>query len=89
MCYPLDVVRRQMQVEGLKLQEAAATSPTAQLSAGGQQLSLRSTPQALVLLVQRHGWRCLFAGLSINYLKVRVAGQLVTLRPADAAACWH
>ncbi|PSC69510.1 mitochondrial substrate carrier family B [Micractinium conductrix] len=68
--YPLDVVRRQMQVEGLKLAEAAADSPTRTLAAGAQQLSLRSTPQALVLLARQHGWRCLFAGLHINYLKV-------------------
>jgi solute carrier family 25 protein 16 len=68
--YPLDVVRRQMQVEGLRLAEAGATSPTAQMSAGTQQLSLRSAPQALVLLARTHGWRCLYAGLSINYMKV-------------------
>lgn len=63
--------RRPVQVEGLKLREAAADSPTRQLAAGGgQALSLRSTPQALVLLARRHGWRCLYAGLHINYLKV-------------------
>lgn len=74
----------------MKLQEAAANSPTAQLSAGTQALSLRSTPQALALLAQRHGWRCLFAGLSINYLKVGVAGDCcpplpVRGTPAEAA----
>lgn len=57
-------------MEGLKLREAAACSPARQLASGRPQLSLRSTPQAMVLLVQRHGWRCLFAGLHINYLKV-------------------
>ncbi|KAL4433457.1 hypothetical protein ABPG77_010310 [Micractinium sp. CCAP 211/92] len=75
--YPLDVVRRQMQVEGLKLREAAASSPARQLSAGAtQQLSLRSTPQALVLLARQHGWRCLYAGLHINYIKVVPATAL-------------
>ncbi|KAL4451675.1 hypothetical protein ABPG75_007337 [Micractinium tetrahymenae] len=75
--YPFDVVRRQMQVEGLKLQEAAAGSPARQLAAGGtQQLSLRSTPQALVLLARQHGWRCLYAGLHINYIKVVPATAL-------------
>lgn len=59
------------QVEGLKLREAAASSPARQLAAGAtQQLSLRSTPQALVLLARQHGWRCLYAGLHINYIKV-------------------
>lgn len=58
------------QVEGLRLAEAAASSPTAQLSAGTQQLSLKSAPQALALLWRTHGWRCLYAGLSINYMKV-------------------
>ena len=57
-------------MEGLRLAEAAASSPTAQLSAGTQQLSLRSAPQALALLARTHGWRCLYAGLSINYMKV-------------------
>lgn len=60
------------QVEGLKLREAAASSPARQLSAGAtHQLSLRSTPQALALLVRQHGWRCLYAGLHINYIKAR------------------
>lgn len=56
-------------MEGLKLREAAPDAPTRQLAAGGQPLSLRSTPQALALLARTHGWRCLYAGLSINYLK--------------------
>jgi hypothetical protein len=63
------------QVEGLRLQEAAAGSPTAQLSSGTRALSLRSTPQALALLARTHGWRCLYAGLSINYLKVGPAAR--------------
>lgn len=66
-------------MEGLKLQEAAASSPTRQLAA--QPLSLRSTPQALVLLARRHGWRCLYAGLSINYMKAR-AGAMPGLASA-------
>lgn len=57
-------------MEGLRLAEAAASSPTAQLSAGSQQLSLRSAPQALALLARTHGWSSLYAGLSINYMKV-------------------
>jgi solute carrier family 25 protein 16 len=112
LTYPFDVVRRQMQVEGLKLHEAAAHSPARQLSLGGafassagaagaaaaqqQQLSLRSTPRALVLLAQQHGWRCLFAGLHINYLKVgwgrrdgSPAGtNWLAATSAIWAACW-
>ncbi|KAK3210531.1 hypothetical protein Dsin_015237 [Dipteronia sinensis] len=53
--YPLDVVRRQMQVERL------ATSNSAEL---------KGTKESLVMIVQKQGWKQLFSGLSINYLKV-------------------
>ncbi|TXG73315.1 hypothetical protein EZV62_001894 [Acer yangbiense] len=53
--YPLDVVRRQMQVERL------ATSNSAEL---------KGTMESLVMIVQKQGWKQLFSGLSINYLKV-------------------
>ncbi|XP_052181339.1 mitochondrial carrier protein CoAc2 [Diospyros lotus] len=53
--YPLDVVRRQMQVERLM----ASNSD-----------DLKGTMESLVLIVQRQGWKQLFSGLSINYLKV-------------------
>lgn len=33
--------------------------------------AFRSTPQALLAIARREGWRALFAGLSINYMKVR------------------
>ncbi|KAK4388736.1 Mitochondrial carrier protein CoAc1 [Sesamum angolense] len=52
--YPLDVVRRQMQVE-----------PSAQ---GG--VRYRSSFEGLVSIVRVQGWRQLFAGLSINYIKI-------------------
>lgn len=74
------------QVEGLKLRESSPS--TQHLST--QQLSLRSTPQALVLLAQRNGWRSLYAGLSINYLKVvpsTAIGELPTARPGLLPAC--
>lgn len=68
--YPTNTALLTLQVEGLRLAEAAASSPTAQLSAGTPPLSLRSAPQALALLARTHGCRCLYAGLSINYMKV-------------------
>ncbi|XP_010536855.1 PREDICTED: mitochondrial substrate carrier family protein P [Tarenaya hassleriana] len=55
LTYPLDVVRRQMQVE--------------RLSAAGSQ-DTRGTMQTLVNIAKDQGWKQLFSGLSINYLKV-------------------
>ncbi|KAL3844249.1 hypothetical protein ACJIZ3_001652 [Penstemon smallii] len=55
--YPLDVVRRQMQVEQLQ--------PSSQ---GG--VRYKSTLDGLVSITQNQGWRQLFAGLSINYIKI-------------------
>ncbi|XP_043807520.1 mitochondrial carrier protein CoAc2 isoform X2 [Manihot esculenta] len=53
--YPLDVVRRQMQVQRL------ATSNPAEL---------KGTMETLIMIAQKQGWKQLFSGLSINYLKV-------------------
>ncbi|PWA34058.1 substrate carrier protein [Artemisia annua] len=53
--YPLDVVRRQMQVQRLR-------------SSNSQQL--KGTMGTLILIVQKEGWKHLFSGLSINYMKV-------------------
>ncbi|KAM3757936.1 hypothetical protein ACB098_01G004500 [Castanea mollissima] len=55
--YPLDVVRRQMQVENLQ--------PSFQGSA-----RYRNTWEGLTTIVHNQGWRQLFAGLSINYIKI-------------------
>lgn len=64
--YPLDVVRRRMQVEGLKLHD-----PGLSLANQFPQERLpQSTPAALVAIARRQGWRTLYAGLSINYYKV-------------------
>lgn len=58
LTYPLDVVRRQMQVQG------------------GRQLSqigaprISGTMQGLTAILREQGWRQLFAGLSLNYVKV-------------------
>jgi solute carrier family 25 protein 16 len=65
--YPLDVVRRRMQVEGLKLRDPGiALNP----SLAAQTRLPASTPAALVEIARRQGWRTLYAGLSINYMKV-------------------
>ncbi len=54
--YPLDLVRRRMQVQAL----AAAGAP----ALGGTWAALRD-------IARSAGWRGLFSGLSINYMKVR------------------
>ncbi|KAL0308517.1 UNVERIFIED_CONTAM: Mitochondrial carrier protein CoAc2 [Sesamum radiatum] len=53
--YPLDVVRRQMQVQQLMTPNSNAT---------------RGTLETLAMIVRTQGWKQLFSGLSINYLKV-------------------
>mmetsp|Transcript_17624 Transcript_17624/g.68420 ORF Transcript_17624/g.68420 Transcript_17624/m.68420 type:complete len:327 (-) Transcript_17624:37-1017(-) len=55
--YPLDVVRRRMQIEGLQLEKAYS-------------YRYKGTWHALRTIVQTEGWRMLFRGLHINYLKV-------------------
>ncbi|AES77101.1 putative mitochondrial carrier protein [Medicago truncatula] len=53
--YPLEVVRRQMQVQNLAASEEA---------------ELKGTMRSMVLIAQKQGWKTLFSGLSINYIKV-------------------
>lgn len=53
--YPLDVVRRQMQVQRLLTSNSG---------------DMKGTMESLVLIVQKQGWKQLFSGLSINYMKV-------------------
>uniref|UniRef100_A0A6M2F6W4 Mitochondrial carrier protein n=1 Tax=Populus davidiana TaxID=266767 RepID=A0A6M2F6W4_9ROSI len=53
--YPLDVVRRQMQVQRLSVSNNA---------------ELKGTMETLIMIMQKQGWKQLFSGLSINYLKV-------------------
>ncbi|XP_056166589.1 mitochondrial carrier protein CoAc2 isoform X1 [Syzygium oleosum] len=53
--YPLDVVRRQMQVQRLTACNSA---------------ELKGTVEALVKIAKRQGWKQLFSGLSINYIRV-------------------
>ncbi|KAJ1421069.1 Mitochondrial carrier protein [Sesbania bispinosa] len=53
--YPLEVVRRQMQVQKLVASDNA---------------ELKGTLKSIVLIAQKQGWKQLFSGLSINYIKV-------------------
>lgn len=53
--YPLDVVRRQMQVQAFS---------SSNLMKG------KGTFGSLVMIAKHQGWKQLFSGLSINYLKV-------------------
>ncbi|KAL8101569.1 mitochondrial carrier protein CoAc1 [Apium graveolens] len=55
--YPLDVVRRQMQVEHLQ----------SSMHSGAR---YRSSWEGLTTIARDQGWRQLFAGLSINYIKI-------------------
>lgn len=58
LTYPLDVVRRQMQVQNKQPQNA------------NDAFRIRGTFQGLFLIIRCQGWRQLFAGLSLNYVKV-------------------
>ncbi|CAN1762010.1 Mitochondrial carrier protein CoAc2 [Linum perenne] len=53
--YPLDVVRRQMQVQRLSSSSSA---------------ELKGTMETLIMIAEKQGWKQLFSGLSINYMKV-------------------
>ncbi|KAL8054436.1 hypothetical protein ABFX02_05G137000 [Erythranthe guttata] len=72
--YPLDVVRRQMQVEHLQ-----------HSSKGG--VIYRSTSEGLVSIVSNQGWRQLFAGLSINYIKI-VPSVAIGFTAYDMIKAW-
>ncbi|KAK7245516.1 hypothetical protein RIF29_40362 [Crotalaria pallida] len=53
--YPLEVVRRQMQVQKFVASDNA---------------ELKGTLKSLAVIAQKQGWKQLFSGLSINYIKV-------------------
>lgn len=58
LTYPLDVVRRQMQVQNQQQHEQFGAP------------RITGTFQGLVSIKQTQGWKQLFAGLSLNYIKV-------------------
>lgn len=72
--YPLDVVRRQMQVENLM--------PATQ---GGVRYG--NTMEGLATIVRNQGWGQLFAGLSINYIKI-VPSVAIGFTVYDTMKCW-
>ncbi|PIN13232.1 Mitochondrial solute carrier protein [Handroanthus impetiginosus] len=72
--YPLDVVRRQMQVEHLQ--------PPSQCG-----VVYRSTMEGLISIVQNQGWKQLFAGLSINYIKI-VPSVAIGFTAYDVMKTW-
>ncbi|PIN06838.1 Mitochondrial solute carrier protein [Handroanthus impetiginosus] len=74
LTYPLDVVRRQMQIEHLL--------PSSQ---GG--VRYRNTLDGLVSIVSTQGWRQLFAGLSINYIKI-VPSVAIGFTAYDTMKTW-
>lgn len=69
--YPLDVVRRQMQVENLQASE----------------VRYRNTLDGLAGIMRNQGWRQLFAGLSINYIKV-VPSVAIGFTAYDVMKSW-
>lgn len=64
--YPLDVVRRQMQVENQQLSTIQGGGDGSSSSRFNNKGSL----ERLSTIVRNQGWRQLFAGLSINYIKI-------------------
>ncbi|WCJ29430.1 Mitochondrial substrate carrier family protein [Euphorbia peplus] len=74
LTYPLDVVRRQMQVENLQ--------PSIQ--GHGR---YRNTWHGLSTIAHNQGWRQLFAGLSVNYIKI-VPSVAIGFTAYDAMKIW-
>ncbi|XVE53883.1 hypothetical protein DITRI_Ditri03aG0037400 [Diplodiscus trichospermus] len=73
--YPLDVVRRQMQVEGLGSSIIQGDT------------RYRNTLDGLSTIVRNQGWRQLFAGLSINYIKI-VPSVAIGFAAYDTMKVW-
>lgn len=74
LTYPLDVVRRQMQVENLQ--------PSGQ---GG--VRYKNTLEGLTYIVRNQGWKKLFSGLSINYIKI-VPSVAIGFTAYDTMKAW-
>ncbi|GLT25597.1 hypothetical protein SLA2020_007180 [Shorea laevis] len=72
--YPLDVVRRQMQVESLQPSVQGDTR-------------YRNTMEGLTTIARNQGWKQLFAGLSINYIKI-VPSVAIGFTAYDMMKAW-
>ncbi|MED6219750.1 Mitochondrial carrier protein CoAc1 [Stylosanthes scabra] len=72
--YPLDVVKRQMQVGNLE-------------NAGHENVRYRNTIDGLRIIVQNQGWRQLFAGVSINYIRI-VPSAAISFTTYDMMKAW-
>ncbi|XP_022961712.1 mitochondrial carrier protein CoAc1-like [Cucurbita moschata] len=72
--YPLDVVRRQMQVGDMP-------------SSLHGQVRFRNSIEGLTMIVRNQGWRQLFAGLSINYIKI-VPSVAIGFAAYDSMKLW-
>jgi solute carrier family 25 protein 16 len=66
LTYPLDIVRRRMQVQGAVLLDHQARGTPAHL----RPAMYKSTWECMVGMARQEGVRSLFYGLHINYIKV-------------------
>eukprot|EP00850_Spirogloea_muscicola_P022368 SM000290S10902 [mRNA] locus=s290:111756:114288:- [translate_table: standard] len=81
--YPLDVVRRQMQVQGAP----APFSPAGPPDAHGGRVVYTSTWDGLRTIVRTQGWRQLYAGLTVNWIKM-VPTVAVGFTVYDSVKSW-
>ncbi|GAQ83727.1 mitochondrial substrate carrier family protein [Klebsormidium nitens] len=82
LTYPLDVVRRQMQVQGAPADVAPRGLPS-----GLPAQQYKDTWDGLRTIVRKQGWRHLYAGLSINYLKM-VPSVAIGFTVYEAMKAW-
>ncbi|KAJ7966411.1 Mitochondrial carrier protein [Quillaja saponaria] len=74
LTYPLDVVKRQMQVGNPQSSSIGNTS-------------FRNTFDGLTTIVRNQGWRQLFAGISINYIRI-VPSAAISFTTYDMMKAW-
>ncbi|XP_027355553.1 mitochondrial carrier protein CoAc1 [Abrus precatorius] len=74
LTYPLDVVKRQMQVGNLQ-------------NAAHADARYRNTLDGLRTIVRQQGWRQLFAGVSINYIRI-VPSAAISFTTYDMMKTW-
>lgn len=79
--YPVDVVRRQMQVQRMPVSQGHTTS--LQLA----EPQINGMLKGLAIIIRTQGWRQMFAGLSINYLKI-VPSVAIGFSAYDGMKSW-